>query len=80
MRQAIDGMLRKLAGLANVNLPEDEQIHLHAHVLRHTALKSMMKKGGWNYAMRMSGNVSSRHLDRYTNPLDSDYEQVVEDA
>ena len=43
----------------------------------HPALKDMVKKGR-HYAQKMSGNVGPQHLDRYTNPLDADYEAAVE--
>lgn len=44
-RQAVDTMLRELARVANLNLPAEEHIQLHAHLLRHTALKEMAKRG-----------------------------------
>lgn len=72
-------MLDELAGQANVNLPKAEHIRLHPHLLRHTALKEIVKKGR-HYAQKMSGNAGLRHIERYLSPLDSDYEQAVEEA
>lgn len=78
-RQAVDAMLRELARVANVNLPAEEHIKLHAHLLRHTALKGLAAKGR-HFAQKMSGNVGTQHIERYLNPLDADYEQAVEDV
>jgi len=77
VRQQIDRYLRQLMALANANVPENEQINLHAHLLRHTRLKEMAKKDR-AYALRASGNKGPQHIDRYLNPLDEDFEAVAE--
>ncbi|MEZ6104212.1 MAG: tyrosine-type recombinase/integrase [Pirellulaceae bacterium] len=45
-RQQIDRFLKTVAAQANAKLPPDEQINLHAHMLRHTSTKRVYEKRG----------------------------------
>jgi integrase/recombinase XerD len=77
--QNVDDALKKLAAQANANLPKSEQIHLSAHMLRHTALRKAAEKQDIRYAMKLSGHTSSKYIWRYTEPSRKDQEQALED-
>lgn len=77
--QNVDDALKKLAAQANANLPAGEQIHLSAHMLRHTALRKAAEKQDIRYAMKLSGHTSSKYIWRYTEPSRSEQEQALED-
>ena len=39
LRKDADRYLKQIAAMANANVPEEERVNLHAHLMRHTALK-----------------------------------------
>ena len=45
--------------------------------MRHTALKQGSEVGS-AFAQKKSGNVGMRHIERYVQPADSDYEQAMD--
>lgn len=77
--QNVDDALKKIAGQANATLPKSEQIHLSAHMLRHTALRKAAEKQDIRYAMKLSGHTSSKYIWRYTEPSREAQEQALED-
>ena len=78
LRKDADRFLKQIAGIANANVPEEEQVNLHAHLMRHTALKQAEKKFGRAFAQKKSGNVGMQHIERYVQPADEDYEQAMD--
>jgi integrase/recombinase XerD len=77
--QNVDTALKKIAAQANATLAKVEQIHLSAHMLRHTMLRKAAEKEDIRYAMRLSGHTSSKYIWRYTEPSRQDQEQALED-
>ena len=59
-------------------MPEEEQVNLRAHLMRHTALKQAEQKFGRVFAQKKSGNVGLEHIERYVQPADSDYEEAID--
>ena len=78
LRKDADRFLKQIAAMANAHVPEDERVHLHAHLMRHTALKQAERKFGRAFAQKQSGNVGTRHIERYVQPADSDYEAAMD--
>ena len=78
LRKDADRFLKQIAGMANANVPEEEQVNLHAHLMRHTALKQAERKYGRAFAQKKSGNVGMQHIERYAQPADSDYEEAMD--
>ncbi|MDG3008441.1 tyrosine-type recombinase/integrase [Paludisphaera mucosa] len=78
LRKDADRFLKQIQGMANANVPEDEKVNLHAHLMRHTALKQAEQKFGRAFAQRKSGNVGMQHIERYVQPADSDYEEAMD--
>ena len=70
--------LKQIQGMANANVPEAERVNLHAHLMRHTALKQAEQKFGRAFAQKKSGNVGTRHIERYVQPSDKDYEEAMD--
>ncbi len=79
LRKDADRFLKQIAGMANANVPEEEQVNLHAHLKRHTALKQAEQKFGRAFAQKKSGNVGMQHIERYVQPADSDYEEAMDE-
>ena len=77
--QNVDDALKKIAAQANAHLPQGEQIHLSAHMLRHTALRKVAEKQDIRYAMKLSGHTSSKYIWRYTEPSRDEQEKALED-
>ena len=77
-RQAVDELLKGIAGQANRTLADDEQIHVSAHVLRHTFLRKAARKYGVEYAKELAGHTSDRYIWRYVQPSDAEKEDAVE--
>jgi integrase/recombinase XerD len=77
--QNVDDALKKIAAQANATLDQREQVHLSAHVLRHTALRKAAEKQDIRYAMKLSGHTSSKYIWRYTEPSRKEQEQALED-
>jgi integrase/recombinase XerD len=78
LRKDADRYLKQIAAMANANVPEHEQVNLHAHLMRHTALKQAEQKFGRAFAQKKSGNVGMQHIERYVQPADSDYEAAMD--
>jgi integrase/recombinase XerD len=78
LRKDADRYLKQIAAMANANVPEEEQFNLHAHLMRHTALKQAEQKFGRAFAQKKSGNVGMQHIERYVQPADSDYEEAMD--
>jgi integrase/recombinase XerD len=78
LRKDADRYLKQIAAMANANVPEEEQVNLHAHLMRHTALKQAEAKFGRAFAQKKSGNVGMQHIERYVQPADSDYEEAMD--
>lgn len=77
--QNVDDALKKIAAQANATLPEEEHIHLSAHMLRHTALRRAAEKEDIRYAMKLSGHTSTKYIWRYTEPSREDQERALEE-
>lgn len=78
-RQNAHDALQSIANQANSTLPEEEQIHFSAHVLRHTMLRRAAEKHGVQYAKELSGHASDRYIWRYVQPSDEEKERALED-
>jgi integrase/recombinase XerD len=78
-RQNVDQALKALARQASTPLPKDQQIHLSAHLLRHTMLRKTADKYGVQYAMELMAHTSSRHIWRYVTALGRRKEAALED-
>jgi integrase/recombinase XerD len=78
-RQNVDDALKRIAKQANARLPQDQQIHLSAHLLRHTMLRKAAEKYGVEYAMELAGHTSSRYIWRYVQPSQEQKEAALED-
>jgi integrase/recombinase XerD len=78
LRKDAHRYLKQIEGIANANVPAEEHINLHAHLMRHTALKQAEQKFGRAFAQKKSGNVGMQHIERYVQPADSDYEEAMD--
>jgi integrase/recombinase XerD len=78
LRKDADRYLKQIQGMANANVPEDEHVNLHAHLMRHTALKQAEQKFVRAFAQKKSGNVGMQHIERYVQPSDADYEEAMD--
>ncbi len=76
--QNVDDSLKKIAAQANATLPKKEQIHLSAHMLRHTCLQKAAEKD-IRYAMKLSGHTSSQYIWRYTEPAEGEFHDAMEE-
>ena len=77
-RQHVDRLRRQIARHANAKVPDDEQIRISAHVLRHTMLRRVTEKHGVQFAMEAAGHVSSKYIWRYVKPSDEQKEQAFD--
>lgn len=59
-------------------LPKKEQIHLSAHMLRHTALRKAAEKDIC-YAMKLSGHSSTKYIWRYTEPGEKEFDEAMKE-
>src|SRR5207253_1115407 len=75
LRKDADRHLKQIGAMANANVPEEERVNLHAHLMRRTALKQVEVKFGRAFAQKKSGSVGMQHIERYVQPADSDYER-----
>ena len=78
-RQNVDDALKRIARQANACLPEDRQIHLSAHLLRHTMLRKTAERYGVQYAMELAGHTSSRYIWRYIQPSEEEKDAALEE-
>jgi len=76
--QNVDDALKKIAAQANSTLSKKQQIHLSAHMLRHTCLRKAAEKD-IRYAMKLSGHTSSQYIWRYTEPSAQEFDEAMED-
>ena len=72
-------VVQKIAAQANAGLPEKEQVHVSPHMLRHTALKRAADQHDVRYALKFSGQTSTRYIWRYTEPSEEEQERALED-
>ena len=77
-RKRADTALRRIAKHANATLPAEEQIHLSAHVLRHTFLRTAAVDHGVQNAKELSGHASDQYIWRYVQPSDEEKAEAVE--
>jgi hypothetical protein len=75
----VHDILKQIAALGNARRPDDEQIHLSAHVLRQALLRRTAKKHGVQYAMQIAGHTSSQCIWRYVQPTDEEKEKAIEE-
>jgi integrase/recombinase XerD len=61
-------IMQRIAGQANANRPEKEQIQVTPHVLRHTFLRKLAEGKGVHYAREASGHQSDRYIWRDVKP------------
>ncbi len=78
-RQNVDEALKAIADQANIRLPDDQKIRLHAHLLRHTCLRRAAEKYGVQYAMELSGQSSERYIWRYVQPSEAQKEAALDE-
>ncbi len=78
LRSQMDRFLKKVAAHANAKLPPDQQIHLHAHKLRHTSVKKVHDKKGPLEAKKFSGHRSFKQLERYATSTTPEHEDMVD--
>jgi integrase/recombinase XerD len=78
-RQNVDDALKEIAAQANAGLPAEQQIHLSAHLLRHTFLRKVARKHGVEYAKELAGHTSERYIWRYVQPSEEEKEAALED-
>ena len=76
--QNLDDVLKAIASQANSTLPQQDRIHLSAHMLRHTALRKAAEKD-IRYAMKLSGHVSTKYIWRYTEPGQREFDHALEE-
>lgn len=77
-RNGIAGAFHRIAAHASVNLPEDEQIELRPHLLRHRHAYKARSAHGDVYAAKRLGHASLKHLERYSMLTDAEEEELLE--
>ncbi len=77
-RQGIDEVLKAISAQANVSLPPEQQIHVSAHILRHTFLREVAVRYGVQYAKELAGHASDRYIWRYVQPSDEEKQEAVD--
>lgn len=79
IRQQMDRFFKSVAAHANAKLPQEEQIDLHAHRLRHTSTKRLYDKKGPLEAKKFSGHRSFQQLERYATQTREEHEKTVDE-
>lgn len=79
LRRYINAFLHKVAAQANSRLPVGEQIHLHAHKLRHTSIKRVHDAKGPVAAKKHGGHRSFNQLDRYATQTRKESEEMADE-
>ena len=69
--------LQRIAAHANAALPEEEQIKIHPHLLRHTFLRQVTDKKDIRIARAVSGLKSDKYLWRYTQLTQEQEEKAL---
>ena len=72
-------VVQKIAAVANAGLAVKDQVHVSPHMLRHTALKRAADRHDVRYALKFSGQTSTRYIWRYTEPSEAEQEKALED-
>ncbi|QDV73221.1 tyrosine-type recombinase/integrase [Botrimarina mediterranea] len=70
--------LKAIAAMANRNLPEGEKIDVSPHVLRHHTLRKLTREKGIEFAKKRSNHISDRHIWRYVEPSEDEFEKAIE--
>ncbi len=78
-RTNIDDVVKAVQNQANAQLPEDEQFTFSAHPLRHTCLRQMARKHGYEFALEQSGHTSSQYIQRYIKPSDAEQQKAMDE-
>lgn len=76
--QRYGSAMKAIAKQANSRLPEDQQINVWPHLLRHTGLRKLCRKNGIEFAKKRSNHVSDKHIWRYVDPTDAEFEAAIE--
>ncbi len=76
--QKYDRALKLIAAQANSRQPEARHIQVSPHVLRHTALRKLCQEKGIEFAKKRANHVSDRHIWRYIEPGEQEFEEAVE--
>lgn len=79
LRKDASRYLKQIQGMTNANVAPEEHVNLHAHLMRHTALKQAEAKFGRAFAQTKSGNVGMQHIERYVQPTREDYEKAMDE-
>lgn len=68
-------IIKRVERQANAHLPEDAQLKVHPHALRHTRLRQVAEKEGLPAALRVSGHRSDKYIWTYTTPPTDELEK-----
>ncbi len=74
-----DRSLKMIAAQANSRQPQSRHIEVSPHVLRHTALRKLCREKGLEFAKKRANHVSDRHIWRYVEPDESEFDEAIED-
>lgn len=77
--QKYDEALKSIAAQANSRLSSDNHIHVSPHLLRHTALRKLCRSHGIEFAKKRANHISDRHIWRYVEPGEQEFEDAVEE-
>ena len=59
--------------------PPEEHVNLHAHLMRHTALKQAERSSAGRSLRRRAGTSGMQHIERYVQPAREDYEKAMDE-
>jgi site-specific recombinase XerD len=77
----INAIVEHIAVEANNGLPEEEQIHLHPHMFRHTHAYQILKKGrSLTYVQKRLGHQSMNYLALYTQMPEGEEKELLDEA
>lgn len=77
--QNYDTALKGIAAQANSRLTSDNHIHVSPHILRHTALRKLCRTHGIEFAKKRSNHISDRHIWRYVEPGEQEFNDAIEE-
>jgi integrase len=63
LRKNADRYLKQIGAKAYTNVLVVAHVNMHAHLMRHTALKQAEQKFGRLFAQKKSGNVGMEHIE-----------------
>ena len=72
-------IIQRVTRQANTHVPEEEQMSISPHQLRHHFLHAVANKKSVHYAAKLSGSVGTQHVFRYVQPSDDQVDEAVED-